>query len=129
MSYLLDTCTLFWLVSEPERISNPAKNVLLENPGNLFVSAISAFEFGVKERKGIFKFPYPTEEWFRRVLKDSGVAQVPINFQIATKSTQLPPHHTDPCDRIIVATAQEYGMRIVTPDPLIRKYPQAECIW
>jgi len=129
MSFLLDTCTLFWLVSEPGRISDQARSVIQENRDNLFVSAISAFEFGVKERKGKFKFPYPAEEWFRRVLKDLGVAQVPINFQIATKSTQLPPHHTDPCDRIIVATAQEYGMRIITPDPLIQKYPQAECVW
>lgn len=129
MPYLLDTCTLFWLSSEPERLSDKARIAIEDNPGDLFASAISAFEFGIKERKGVFRFPSETETWFRCLLKELGLAQVPINFQIATKSTQLPPLHADPCDRIIIATAQEYSMQILTPDKLIQQYPDVICRW
>jgi len=129
MPYLLDTCTFFWLSSEPERLSERARAAIEENPGDLFVSAISAFEFGIKERKGKFHFPLETEEWFRSLLKELGITQVPINFQIATQSTQLPSIHTDPCDRIIIATAKEYKMQILTPDKLIHQYPEARCVW
>jgi PIN domain nuclease of toxin-antitoxin system len=129
MSYLLDTCTLFWLVTEPKKISGKARGFIQENQNNLFVSAISAFEFGVKQQKRKIKFSLSLDEWFRRALKDIGIGQIPINFQIATKSTQLPTHHSDPCDRIIIASAWEYEMKILTPDPLIKKYRQIECIW
>lgn len=129
MTYLLDTCTLFWMSSEPEKLSASAISIIKENPDDLFASAISAFEFGVKERKGIFKFPLPLEEWFKSLLKELGVQQVPINMQIASQSTLLPPIHADPCDRIIIATAQEYKMKIVTPDLHIKQYPDTRCVW
>lgn len=129
MSYLLDTCTFFWLSSEPQKLSPRSRSVIEESPDDLFVSAISAFEFGIKEKKGQFRFPLPAEEWFKSVLKDLGVRQVPINAQIASQSTQLPPIHTDPCDRIIIATAQEYNMRILTPDEHIQQYAKALCLW
>lgn len=129
MPYLLDTCTLFWLSSGPDRLSEKARTTIEENPDDLFASAISAFEFGVKERKGKFRFPLETEAWFRSLLQELGLAQVPINFQIAIQSTQLPPLHADPCDRIIVATAQEYAMQILTPDRLVQQYPKTRCVW
>ena len=98
---------------------------------DLFVSAISAFELGTKMTKG--KLPLATkltpEEWFREALQTHGVTQVPINFQIAAQSTQLPLIHNDSCDRMIIATAQEYKMKILTPDRLISQYPQADCVW
>lgn len=55
--------------------------------------------------------------------------QVPINFQIASHSGELPPHHKDPNDRLIIATAMEYGMTIVTPDKLIQQYEGITCLW
>ena len=129
MPFLLDTCTLFWLSSDKQRISREASRVIAENPDDLFVSAISAFELGVKGRKGQFNFSMGVEEWFRQTLKFYGISLVPIGFQIASQSTQLPPIHTDPCDRIIIATAQEYNMKILTPDEHIQQYAKALCLW
>lgn len=83
----------------------------------------------MKISKNKLKIPLDSpEEWFREILKHHGVVQVPVNFQIAGHSGELPRHHRDPYDRLIVATAMEYRMTIVTPDELIRKY-DVECLW
>ncbi len=133
MPFLLDTCTLWWLANKANHpyLSPRVVSLLRDNPDDLFISAISGFEFGVLFAKGRFTLnqPLTSEEWFREALKSYGISQVPINFQITTKSTQLPPLHTDPCDRIIIATAQEYSMQILTPDKLIQQYPEAKCVW
>lgn len=129
MPYLLDTCTLFWLSGDKKSLSAEAGRIIEKNATDLFVSAISAFEFGVKGEKGIFRFSVGVEEWFRKTIKFYGVSSVPINFQIASQSTMLPPIHRDPCDRIIIATAKEYDMKILTPDQHIRQYDETRCLW
>jgi len=126
---LLDTCTLLWLSSDLEGLSPRAKEGLRDHAGDLFVSSISALECAIKASKKKLRLPMDSpEEWFRGVLKQHGVVQVPVNFQIAGKSGELPDHHRDPYDRLIVATAMEYGMTIVTPDAIMRKY-DVNCLW
>jgi len=120
---LLDSCTLWWLTSAPERLSEPARLAISENAENLFVSSITALELSLKIAKGKLGIPLDsTETWFREVLKHHGIEQVPVNFQIASHSSELPPLHKDPYDRLIIATALEYRMTIVTPDAFIHKY-------
>jgi PIN domain nuclease of toxin-antitoxin system len=129
MPLLLDTCTLLWLSSDADHLSPQAKEGLRPHAGDLFVSAISALECALLASKKKIRLPTASPEgWFRDVLKYHGIDQVPVNFQIASHSGELPPHHKDPYDRLIVATALEYRMTIVTPDELIRKYG-VECLW
>lgn len=126
---LLDTCTLLWLVSGGDRLSASARERLRENAGQLFVSAISAFEVGVKHRKGKLTLPMDAERWFAAAVEFHGLSEVAIDSRIAVRSTQLPPLHADPCDRILVATAQVVGLTVLTPDPLIAAYSEAEAVW
>ncbi len=130
MSLLLDTCTLLWLSAGSARLSEPAQEAIRVGAGNLFVSAISALECATKVAKK--KLVLPRKDvglWFREVLDFRGIDQVPINFQIASRSGQLKPHHKDPYDRLIVATALEYKMTIVTPDKAIHKYKGVDYVW
>ncbi len=130
MPLLLDTCTLFWLSSEPNGLSKQARNAIQENPNDLFVSAISALEFAIKTAKGHLRLPLKDAvTWFREVLTHHGISQVPVNFQISGQSGELPAHHKDPYDRLIIATALEYRMTVVTPDRLIHQYTEIECLW
>ena len=133
MPLLLDTCAFWWLSNKQDqaRLSEKAVSLIKDAADDLFISAISSFELGIKITKGQLQLAekLTAEEWFREALKTHGVVQVPINFQIAAQSTQLPAVHNDPCDRIIIATAQEYNMKILTPDRLISQYPQAKCVW
>jgi PIN domain nuclease of toxin-antitoxin system len=123
---LLDTCTLLWLAADQSRLSTHAKQVLESNAGALFLSAISAFEIGTKLRRGALALParggLTLSDWYAEALEFHGVRELPMTGKIGLESTLLPLHHRDPCDRIIVATAREESLTVVTPDPLIAAY-------
>ncbi len=126
---LLDTCTLLWLVSGSDRLHPTARQTILANRGQLFVSAISAFEIGIKTAKGRLALPLPPQEWFERALRFHGLREIPVTASIALRSTQLPPVHDDPADRMIVATAIDRGLLVVTPDSLIGAYQEVSVTW
>lgn len=114
---------------DQSKLSERAKEAIRSHEDDLFVTAMAAFEISALCRKGRLKLPLATEEWFRRALKHHGIQQVPLNFQIASKSDGLPEIHKDPLDRLLVATAQEYRMTVVTPDQMIHRYPDIEYLW
>ena len=126
---LLDTRTLLWLAADQEKLSVRAKKTIAKNAGALFVSAITAFEIAIKERNKKLELTMPSMNWFVEALDCHGVRDIPIDSNIAISSVQLPLLHNDPCDRIIIATAQLNGMKILTPDHHISRYEQAEVIW
>lgn len=127
--YLLDTCTLIWLVSQQDSLTETVKNTLRNNVGNLYVSAISAFEIAIKTVKGKLELPLPPDEWFKEAVRFHGIGEIPITSNIACKSALLPRLHNDPCDRIIVATALLEDMKIITKDKSFSEYPGAVVIW
>ncbi len=126
---LLDTCALLWLASDQGQLSEKAKKCIGSNAGSLFVSAITAFEIAVKCRNKRLELRLPPMDWFTEALDFHGITELPITSSIAVSSVQLPALHTDPCDRIIIATAQMHAMKILTRDKVIVKYKEAEVIW
>lgn len=125
---LLDTCTLLWLVKGQGL--PPAIAARIENPENgVFVSAVSALEIGLKVAKGRLQLPMPLNTWWAAVVEQHGLGEVPIEAEIAIAATELPAVHGDPADRILIATARHLGATLLTPDPLIRAYPQVRVAW
>ena len=126
---VLDTCASLWLVSAQKKLSMKAKKAIEQHAGSLYGSAISAFEIAIKSRSGKLLLPIPIAEWFEEALRFHGIYEIPITSAIAISSVQLPPLHNDPCDRLIIATAMQNSMAIITCDRLISQYHQAEVIW
>ncbi len=126
---LLDTCTLLWLTSDPSHLSKKCREQILRHSGDLFISSISAFEIGLKSQKGLLELPLETQEWFDKSLEYHGINEISVTSDIAIHSTQLPPLHRDPCDRMIIATSKIHDLIILTPDSLIQQYPQVKVIW
>ena len=126
---LLDTCTLLWLASDQSKLSVKAKINIESNAGSLFVSAITAFEIALKCRAKRLELRLPAMDWFSEALDFHGITELPITSSIAIFAVQLPMLHADPCDRIIIATAQMQAMKILTCDKLIAQYKEAEVIW
>ena len=126
---LLDTCALLWLVAGGTSLSRAARDAIAAPSTRLFVSAITAFEIGVKHRRGALTLPVAPRLWYGRALAFHAVEEIAIDGRIAVRSTELPQLHADPCDRIIVATAQRDDLVILTPDPLIRSYPKTRTRW
>lgn len=127
--YLLDTCTLLWLTADHTRLSEEVVSVLVRHSEQLFVSAITAFEIGTKHRKGKLELPMEPVRWYEIALLFHQIMEIPVNGRIAARSTQLPRLHADPCDRMIIATAQLRQLTVLTPDSLIRAYPEVRVVW
>jgi len=126
---LLDTCVLLWLVGDQTKLSQRAKKEISKNPGRLFISAISAFEIGIKCRNGKLELPLNPADWYEEALAFHGINEIPVSGSIALHSVELPPIHNDPCDRIIIGTAVEHKMKIITSDSIMANYTEAKIVW
>ncbi|MGQ0563775.1 MAG: type II toxin-antitoxin system VapC family toxin [Gemmobacter sp.] len=124
---LLDTCALIWLSGLVTDGARDAAEALLQethDAGNsIFLSPISAWELGNSFERGRITLPVPLKTWFERVVRTGGLTWAQLTVDVLIQSTQLPPpFHRDPADRIIVATARELGLRILTRDRKILDY-------
>lgn len=126
---LLDTCTLLWLASDQDSLSQPAAAAISSSAGGLAVSAMSAFEIAVKHRQGKLELPLPPEQWYAEALQSHGVHELPVSGQCALLAARLPFIHRDPCDRFLIATALVHRLPIITPDKIIPQYPDLRVIW
>lgn len=126
---LLDTCGLLALQNGGQAFSETAR-VRLEAPGSqVFVSAISAFEIGQKHRAGKLTLQCKLSVWFPAMLKHHRLAELPVTSEICISATALPPIHRDPFDRIIIATALQEQLEILTTDKIIPTYPKVKVLW
>ncbi|MFO7602145.1 MAG: type II toxin-antitoxin system VapC family toxin [Candidatus Desulfacyla sp.] len=118
---LLDTCALLWLAQGGGQLSAETLRELADAPF-VYVSAISGFEIGIKYKKGKLGLPVPPSEWFPAIVDHHGLQVLSLDLDICIQSTQLPPVHPDPCDRMIIATAKRHGLRVVTADSVFKVY-------
>lgn len=122
MAFLLDTHTLIWALSAPERLPGAVRH-LIEDPNNaIFVSAASAWEIAIKTALGKLDFPLAT---LPKALNDCDFAELPISVAHTLQLSALPQHHRDPFDRLLIAQAIAEGMTLVSRDPLLRLYQVA----
>ena len=126
---LLDTCVLLWLAADQSKLSLKARELLGKSSGELVVSAISAFEIGLKHSKNKLRLPKSPDVWFHEALSFYDLRAIPITSEIAARSTLLPKLHADPCDRFLIATAQLGKYRLMTSDQSIAAYPDVDVIW
>jgi len=121
---LLDTCAALWVVAD--EISDAAAQALAESrDGNLpvYISPITAWEIGLLARKGRFKSLYAPERWFERLMSTPNTALAALTPKVLIESSFLPGEiHADPADRIIAATAREYGYTVMTRDQALLAY-------
>ena len=129
MRVLLDTCALLWLVGDPARLSTKARAALADTGTELCVSAISAFEIAIKHKKGKLSLPLPARDWLREAFAAYALRELPVTAEIAAMAPDVTVSHADPCDRMIIATAQVYGIPVVTSDHLIAGCTEVDVLW
>ena len=86
------------------------------------VSAISAFEISLKWLARKLELPAPVREWWDGVVAHHQLEVLPVDSKVAFRATELPPHHRDPADRFIIATAERYDAAVVTSDHRFAAY-------
>ena len=126
---LLDTHTFIWLASDRNMLSEKVLGMMEDESDGLFISSITATEIGLlANTKKINTYGSP-KDFLLKNLSRLDIHEIPVDLEIALASTQLPPIHRDPFDRIIIATAQAHGMTILTKDRTIPTYPKVKAIW
>jgi PIN domain nuclease of toxin-antitoxin system len=119
---LLDTPILLWAACEPARLSVAALT-LIEDPDNsLMFSAASLWEITIKRGLGRTDFTVDPR-LLRRGLVENGYEELVIRSDHTLAVEDLPAHHKDPFDRLLVAQAQFEGLLLITSDPIVARYP------
>lgn len=127
MALLLDTCAAIWL-SNDESISADALDALRlarEAGEPIYVSPITAWEIGLLAARGRMNLLMAPERWFERLMEAPGLRLADISATVLVASCFLPgTPPSDPADRILAATAREYGYTLVTRDRPLLEYAE-----
>lgn len=112
MRLLVDTHVLIWWLAEPERLSARTIALLRGEDADVRVSVGSVWEIAIKRAMGKLRLPIALTD----ALSGSIFQELPITAAHAEHAGELPPHHADPFDRVLIAQAQLEGLTIVTAD-------------
>jgi PIN domain nuclease of toxin-antitoxin system len=129
---VLDTHAWVWFVSNPELLSKKAERTIERAvvDKNVFISSISAWEVALLTSKKRLLLSMEVADWIKKSEMLPFVNFIPVDNSIAVKSVNLsPPFHSDPADRIIIATAISLGASLITKDERILEYPHVKTIW
>jgi PIN domain nuclease of toxin-antitoxin system len=89
----------------------------------ILVSEISLWEIAMLQSKGRIQISEPLESWLEKSINAPGIRAINLSPKIIAESLNLPgDFHSDPSDRLIVASARVYGATLVTQDQQIKKY-------
>lgn len=122
---LLDTCAAIWIV-EDAPISAHARETLTRayrDGRTVLISSITAWEMGILMARNRFRSVATPEAWFRQLVSRPGFSEVVLTSDVLVRSSFLPGSPPrDPADRIIAATAREWGIPLMTRDRLLLGY-------
>lgn len=125
---LLDTCATLWLMEgadlSPAALS--AIDAVTASGVDCYVSPITAWEVGLLAARGRYLFTMSPARWFARLTALAGIALAELSPEVLIASSFLPGEPPgDPADRMIIATAREHALTIVTRDRRILAYAEA----
>lgn len=119
MKLLLDTHVVLWWLDEPSQLSEAARVEITNTENTVLVSAVVAWEIGIKRELG--KPTAPTD--LEAAITAAGFDSLPITIAHALGVESLPTPHRDPFDRLLVAQAILEGCTLVSRDSQQRQYP------
>ena len=121
MRLLLDTHVLLWFAAEPAKLASRAR-AAIENPENtVLVSAVSAWEIAIKQSLGRLRLGAD----IGKLVSGTDFDPLSITMEHAVHVAELPPHHHDPFDRLLISQAVVEGLTLVTRDRKFTAYPVA----
>ena len=114
----LDTHVLLWWLADDVTLSQTIRATISDGMNLVFVSAAAAWEMVIKSALGKLDIPSDLEA----ALTANRFQPLPITIPHALAVVDLPHHHNDPFDRLLIAQARVEGLTLVTRDEQIKKY-------
>lgn len=122
MRFLLDTHVWLWLQVEPQRVAAKVRQRLSNPTHDLILSVASLWEMAIKFRLGRLPLPESPSVFVPGRLARQGVLTLDIQGVHVLRTADLPLHHADPVDRLLIAQAQVEDLTIVTADSKLERY-------
>ena len=128
MKLLLDSHSFVWWRDEPQKLS-PTAFAEISNPNNdVFLSVVTVWELQIKIAPNKFTIKGGLENAVKNEQQNNGFQILAIQLSHALYLENLPPHHKDPFDRLLISQAIVENMTLVTADTEFTKY-QANLLW
>ncbi len=121
MNLILDTHILIWILEGNPKITNEIRTTIEDTQNHIFISQASIWELTIKISIGKLTLPIPLSDLFFYVER-SGWAILPIQNSDFLKLQNLPYHHTDLFDRIIISQCLNHDFKLITRDKSFKSY-------
>ncbi len=128
MRILLDTHAFLWWVMDDPRLSTVARTIMADGNNDLFLSSASGWEISIKAQLGRLQLPPNLNDYMVEQLQMNAIMVLPIELTHALQVYQLPSHHKDPFDRMLIAQSQLENMPLLSGDHMMAEYDVA-IIW
>lgn len=128
MRALIDTSTFLWSISDSDRLSANARQCIADLENEIFLSVASLWEIAIKTSLGKLELLLPFNQLFPSQLEQNAITVLPIEIQHLSKTIDLPFHHRDPFDRLIIAQSLAEQMPVITKDTAFSQY-SIQLIW
>lgn len=115
---LIDTHVLLWWLNGDSALGERAKTIIANEDNDIYVSAATAWEIAIKRKKGLLVVPDDIDA----IIVEAGFKALPISIFHGEQAGELPLHHSDPFDRMLIAQAQAEGLQLMTKDSQFPHY-------
>ncbi|MBC7815697.1 MAG: type II toxin-antitoxin system VapC family toxin [Planctomycetaceae bacterium] len=121
---LLDSQPLLWFDFGDPRLTARSRRTIetRANRGELLLSVASIWELAIKSAKGNLVLPQDFDAYIERCIREMRLRILDINAYHAIGVTDLPRHHRDPFDRMIISQATVEGIDVITGNRMFRRY-------
>lgn len=118
MRLLLDTHTVLWWLGDDPRLPASHRDAVRQSSNQVLVSAITVAELSIKAALDKLVMP----EGLLDQLRTEGFGELPFTAAHAEVLRDLPPHHRDPFDRMLIAQVMVEDLTFLTSDERIKRY-------
>ncbi len=129
MKVLLDPHTFIWLDSQPEKLSQTAFNLCQDVNNELYLSTASIWEMQIKNQLGKLSFKVLISEMVSAQQQDNDIKILNIRLEHIYRLGELPRHHNDPFDRLLLSQSLEENMPIISADTKFDQYSNIVTLW
>jgi PIN domain nuclease of toxin-antitoxin system len=128
MRYLLDTHVFIWWAGEPARLSSVALSLCQDPTHTLLLSVASAWEMRIKFQLGKLHLAMPLAQIVEGQQQTNRLEILPVTLAHIWGLANLPDHHKDPFDRLLISQTISEGLTLISHDADIARYP-VQVVW
>ena len=119
---LLDTHVLLWMAEGSRKLGKRAAAVIADPASEIWLSAASVWEIANKAARGRLRLSVPMAKWLPSRVRENDLQPLPVTQDHVIAAAELPRHHEDPFDRMLIGQAQIEDLTILTADAQFERY-------